>query len=587
MWFSSQGARVTSTTTAVVSQPARVTPVVPTASARVTPVVSTASARVTPVVSTASARVAPVISTASARVTPVVSTPSSRVTPVLPTANTRVTPVQPTASARATPSVVSARATPVLSPITPRVAPAVSQSTRVAPIITTAVTQTSIVKSVPAVVATSITKVTTCVSEVVRSPTPILETSQPVAKTSVPSIKTPTQSPVLVRHGSPVFTRSVETSVKSPPPVPLSVPPPLPSTPPPLPSTPPPSLVSTKKNGIVTDRKSLFKKNMESLVQLIDEVPAVTKSTKINSNTTTTTTSKVDNEVMTTTTTKTIKIDNNNANLNNNTITVTQAARVTKASATHTMPASYRHQFGPSNLFSAVIQGNTVPRRTEESVYKFRRCFVDEDEHASAALSHRMFLHSSGPSSTGSDSPYEHSSDTSSDTVSEMSIDSSSDRSSIISLDDSLDLAFSKRLYGDHHSWDMVGTFNERLFRQQLLQQARNSNSSNVRRVWPKECNGSFARAFSLFSEDPKSKESNRQQISKGRWKPANSKSVTTNCMLTKASKDIRKRSVELMREENGNLVVIREVENGKYSRFNEVKCESLQSRIRKLQVKS
>jgi hypothetical protein len=237
------------------------------------------------------------------------------------------------------------------------------------------------------------------------------------------------------------------------------------------------------------------------------------------------------------------------------------------------MPASYRHQFGPSNLFNAVLQGNSVSRRTEESVFKFRRCFVDEDENASAALSHRMFLHSSGPSSTGSDSPYEHSSDTSSDTVSEMSIDSSSDRSSIISLDDSLDLAFSKRLYGDHHSWDMVGSFNVRLYRQQLLQQARNSNSSNVRRVLPK------------FSEDPKSKD--RQQISKGRWKPANSKSVTTNCTLSQAAKDIRKRSVELMREENGNLVVIREVENGKYSRFSEVKCESLQSRIRKLQVKS
>jgi phage terminase large subunit len=55
--------------------------------------------------------------------------------------------------------------------------------------------------------------------------------------------------------------------------------------------------------------------------------------------------------------------------------------------------------------------------------------------------------------------------------------------------------------------------------------------------------------------------------------------------MLTSSSKGGRKCSVELMKEENGNLVVIREVENGKYSRFNEVKCESLQSRIRKLQV--
>ncbi|KAF4513835.1 UNVERIFIED_CONTAM: hypothetical protein B566_EDAN016668 [Ephemera danica] len=390
--------------------------------------------------------------------------------------------------------------------------------------------------------ARKITPISPVLSKKITPVSPVVAKSiTPVKSLSVPP-------PLSVKPVSPVLSRTVLVKVESRtvPTPPMSLPPPLPSTPPPLPSTPPPSL-NCKRNGIIPDRQTTFKKNMASLLQSLDS-------------------------------------DTDSDKSNNNTISSTRGSQYYNSRVT-TLPASYRRQLEQrSNLFTAVMQGNLVPRRSDESeaIYKFRRCFVDTDEeHIPSSLPHRIFMHSSGPSSTGSDSPYEHSSDTSSDTVSEMSIDSSSDRSSIISLDDSLDLAFSKRLYGEH-SW-LDGSFNVRLYRQQLVQQAKNSSSSNIRKQWPKECNGSFARAFSLFSEDPKNSDVTRSSGRK--WKPVASRSVTTHCLMSSSTKGARKCSVELSREENGNLVVIREVENGKYSRFNEVKCESLQSRIRKLQV--
>jgi len=53
--------------------------------------------------------------------------------------------------------------------------------------------------------------------------------------------------------------------------------------------------------------------------------------------------------------------------------------------------------------------------------------------------------------------------------------------------------------------------------------------------------------------------------------------------------RDNRCVGLELMRERNGNVVVIREIKaNGgsaRYARCSELKCETVQSRIRKLQV--
>ncbi|XP_046604377.1 serine/threonine-protein kinase 17B-like [Neodiprion virginianus] len=142
--------------------------------------------------------------------------------------------------------------------------------------------------------------------------------------------------------------------------------------------------------------------------------------------------------------------------------------------------------------------------------------------------------------------------DSGSDTVSEMSTDSSSDRSSIYS-DDSLDFI----LYGktqSRASFPFVGADTERW-------------EQKHPRIWPRECSGVVSKALSRFSSEP----------------------GTTGSKTVRAtpSASIRGRaSLEAMRERGGELVVIREpVRAGRYTRYSEVQCESVQARIRRFQV--
>uniref|UniRef100_A0A0C9RFX1 non-specific serine/threonine protein kinase n=1 Tax=Fopius arisanus TaxID=64838 RepID=A0A0C9RFX1_9HYME len=140
--------------------------------------------------------------------------------------------------------------------------------------------------------------------------------------------------------------------------------------------------------------------------------------------------------------------------------------------------------------------------------------------------------------------------DSGSDTVSEISTDSSSDRSSIYS-DDSLDFI----LYGKSQgraSFPFAGTETDRW------------DHRHHTRPWPRECNGVVSKALSRFTADPSSKAS-RATV------PPSSRAKT---------------GLEALRERGGNLVVIREpVRAGRYTRYSEVQCESVQARIRRFQV--
>lgn len=186
---------------------------------------------------------------------------------------------------------------------------------------------------------------------------------------------------------------------------------------------------------------------------------------------------------------------------------------------------------------------------------------------------------SSTPNSSSADNSSV--SDCSSDTVSEFSIDSSSDRSSIISLEDSL----------DHHtssSWCRPNTTANLLQQTHRLRKLSAScfnvwdtSGGGGRRKWPKECSGAVARAMSQFANG----------CSGGDCRPAarlrvfDDKTGGDPCTV---ARDKRCVGLELMRERNGNVVVIREIKaNGgsRYARCSELKCETVQSRIRKLQV--
>lgn len=136
-----------------------------------------------------------------------------------------------------------------------------------------------------------------------------------------------------------------------------------------------------------------------------------------------------------------------------------------------------------------------------------------------------------------------------SDTVSEISTDSSSDRSSIYS-DDSLDFI----LYGktqSRASFPFVGTDTDRW-------------EQKHPRIWPRECSGVVSKALSRFSSEP----------------------VTGKAVRTAPPTTRGRASLEAMRERGGELVVIREpVRAGRYTRYSEVQCESVQARIRRFQV--
>ncbi|XP_048510054.1 serine/threonine-protein kinase 17A-like isoform X2 [Athalia rosae] len=141
-------------------------------------------------------------------------------------------------------------------------------------------------------------------------------------------------------------------------------------------------------------------------------------------------------------------------------------------------------------------------------------------------------------------------SDSGSDTISEISTDSSSDRSSIYS-DDSLDFI----LYGktqSRASFPFVGADTDRW-------------EQKHPRIWPRECSGVVSKALSRFSSEP------------GNGKTT----VRTSPPTTRG-----RASLEAMRERGGELVVIREpVRAGRYTRYSEVQCESVQARIRRFQV--
>ncbi|XP_020293971.1 death-associated protein kinase related-like [Pseudomyrmex gracilis] len=153
------------------------------------------------------------------------------------------------------------------------------------------------------------------------------------------------------------------------------------------------------------------------------------------------------------------------------------------------------------------------------------------------------------------------SSDCGSDTVSEISTDSSSDRSSIYS-DDSLDFILYGKSQGRASFPFTAADANADRWEQR-------HNHHRTARAWPRECNGVVSKAISRFISETSSAGT---KIAK----------IPTPSTAMRGSKT----SLEALRERGGNLVVIREpVRAGRYTRYSEVQCESVQARIRRFQV--
>lgn len=162
-------------------------------------------------------------------------------------------------------------------------------------------------------------------------------------------------------------------------------------------------------------------------------------------------------------------------------------------------------------------------------------------------------------------------SDSGSDTVSEISTDSSSDRSSIYS-DDSLDFI----LYGKSQG---RASFPFTAADATADRWEQRYHHHRTARVWPRECSGVVSKALSRFTSETSSGATKIAKI------PMTTSTATAlrggggGCGNSKAG-------LEALRERGGNLVVIREpVRAGRYTRYSEVQCESVQARIRRFQV--
>lgn len=218
-------------------------------------------------------------------------------------------------------------------------------------------------------------------------------------------------------------------------------------------------------------------------------------------------------------------------------------------------------------LPSQTLPIHPIFQRTADKIFKCKRIYID-DELGNNTPATILIPVNSGQSSMSSISG--GSSETSSitsDTVSEMSVDSGADCSSFVSSDDSLDCGIVYKSV-----WD---------------------TGSKTGRVWAKECKGSFERALSRFnleqSAEPRTPVQRRYQ--KNSYGSLTKRSMCTSSPilnkignLASGNSDCKKYGVQLMKEGSGNLVIIREVKAGRYTKFSEVKCESVQSRIRKLQ---
>jgi hypothetical protein len=377
---------------------------------------------------------------------------------------------------------------------------------------------------------------------------------------------------------------------------------------------------TSERMGMSFSRRSRFMRNMESLAQSYIDLTDTKNNNVIDNKTALEKTDIVLNSAY-----GLDKSSNFNECVNvspmaeNNNSTCISVRSVSKAMATQTIPVSagdsYKFNHPSSDTEMAAKQKqqnlnvstkteNEVPRRVidnDDCVYTCRRCFIIDDSEDETPIGNGaspLLIH--GPvmtvTSENAHSYSDHSSsDSGSDTVSEMSIDSSSDRSSIISLDDSLlEYNYSKingRPYPggsyvsysspNHNVWDSAGTL----------------NTPRNERVSKYSYSETFSKAFAHFSsisgdtQEPGIKEpqdrslcvaTRRKQFAKAAHTSVLNKVLMSSVSTSNTSVT---RKVDFMREHNGNIVVIREVKPGKYNRVSEVKCESVQSRIRKLQV--
>ncbi|XP_049778412.1 death-associated protein kinase related-like [Schistocerca cancellata] len=287
-----------------------------------------------------------------------------------------------------------------------------------------------------------------------------------------------------------------------------------------------------------------------------------------------------------------------------------EARSVSKATAMQTMPvgslSSYRLSLGSQAVGSTIMPSQVkknngrlpcfekapqdVIRRRErdkKDLFSFRKCIIidDSEDDVGTTVSPPLSI----ASDTSSGFCDQLTSDSGSDSVSEMSIDSSSDRSSIISLDEPVDYSYSKQ--GNRH----FVQHSHRTFTSNTSGGVANAlRKSDVTARYPASRFTSFSRLSSVPGESLLKASTNA--ISTDNIFALAKKQAAKSCHTTYISKmesanlkpiapaQSKEYGLNIVHERKGDIVVLREVKCGKYSRFSEVKCESVQARIKKFQ---
>lgn len=356
--------------------------------------------------------------------------------------------------------------------------------------------------------------------------------------------------------------------------------------------------------GMRSFRKNNFSKNMGNLAEKYAVLNVMDNeiSNCQNNNTNKSSTEILDNTPAITSAKSPLSKDTTKFTKN----IASETRTVNRATVVHTMPigGAVGYQISRSQLqispFSAsegkrnlvsiskaeVMHENLICRRNQDrkDLFHFRKCYIIDDSEDDIATTISPPL--SIASDTSSGYCDQSTSDSGSDSISETCGDTSSDRSSIISLDDPVDCSFPKHGNRHYHSQTLRQTnvpwildrvkqgttySNEKFINS--LSRFSSSGENNLRMMSANAV--SQENIFSIKPIKQAAKSSHTTCINEVKLP------CLTNGLLSSKSKEC---GLNIVHERKGDIVVLREVKGGKYSRFNEVKCESVQSRIKKFQ---
>lgn len=381
------------------------------------------------------------------------------------------------------------------------------------------------------------------------------------------------------------------------------------------------NLTERASSGMRSFRRSNFKKNMGNIVERVTSIDDTGNECNIN------VLDAVASKPAPRLTASSKKMPAPETPAANTSASSVASRPVNKATAMQTMPVNgidgYKFDRPSHVIFrnttknvqqnrnvSTNVSAESIVRRrvldNKDCVYQFRRCIIiDDSEDDTGVVSPVNSLVSDGTNDSETSSGYFDnssccsSSDSVSD-VSETSVDSTGDRLSTASIEDTLEYGYSKN--GRRYVGNTIPSYATRNHNVWQMGTVTMGHKPRETREFYHSSRPSFSLALSRFNSMPGEAQkpstskvttqdnffaSARKQAAKASHTSViNKVSMSTLTLPSgKSTIGVKECGINIMRERNGNEVVLREVKGGRCSRFSEVKIESVQSRIRKFEI--